>query len=97
MNTYCKSKECKKHNQHKVTQYKKGKDSLAAWGKRCYDHKQSGYGGQTCSLSWEQTSRKMNSSCHFSFRHIFKLWFICVLHLLKAIFLFGGDILFELP
>ncbi|GMY33085.1 60S ribosomal protein L44-like [Fagus crenata] len=35
--TYCKSKECKKHTLHKVTQYKKGKDSLA----------QSGYGGQT--------------------------------------------------
>jgi ribosomal protein L44E len=32
---------------HKVTQYKKGKDSLAAQGKRRYDRKQSGYGGQT--------------------------------------------------
>jgi large subunit ribosomal protein L44e len=30
-----------------VTQYKKGKDSLAAQGKRRYDRKQSGYGGQT--------------------------------------------------
>lgn len=45
--TYCKSKECKKHTLHKVTQYKKGKDSLAAQGKRRYDWKQSGYGGQT--------------------------------------------------
>ena len=32
---------------HKVTQYKKGKDSLSAQGKRRYDRKQSGYGGQT--------------------------------------------------
>ena len=32
---------------HKVTQYKKGKDSLAAQGKRRYDRKQKGYGGQT--------------------------------------------------
>ncbi|XP_010450063.1 PREDICTED: 60S ribosomal protein L36a-like [Camelina sativa] len=40
-NTYCKNKECKKHTLHKVTQYKKGKDSLAAQGKRRY------YGGQT--------------------------------------------------
>ncbi|KAI0251940.1 ribosomal protein L44-domain-containing protein [Lactifluus subvellereus] len=32
---------------HKVTQYKKGKDSLAVQGKRRYDRKQSGYGGQT--------------------------------------------------
>ncbi|KAL1553417.1 40s ribosomal protein L44e [Salvia divinorum] len=45
--TYCKSKECKKHTLHKVTQYKKGKDSLAVQGKRRYDRKQSGYGGQT--------------------------------------------------
>ncbi|XP_010274896.1 PREDICTED: 60S ribosomal protein L44-like [Nelumbo nucifera] len=45
--TYCKSKECRKHTVHKVTQYKKGKDSLSAQGKRRYDRKQSGYGGQT--------------------------------------------------
>lgn len=45
--TYCKGKDCKKHTQHKVTQYKKGKDSLRAQGKRRYDRKQSGYGGQT--------------------------------------------------
>ena len=73
-------RECKKHALHKVTQYKKGKDSLyvQGWvsgisilsgfltsisplrrpcakffffsliaGKRRYDRKQSGYGGQT--------------------------------------------------
>lgn len=45
--TYCKHKTCKKHTPHKVTQYKKGKDSLSAQGKRRYDRKQSGYGGQT--------------------------------------------------
>ncbi|CCM05113.1 uncharacterized protein FIBRA_07320 [Fibroporia radiculosa] len=56
--TYCKGKQCRKHttdvkgqagycSPHKVTQYKKGKDSLAAQGKRRYDRKQSGYGGQT--------------------------------------------------
>ncbi|KAL0240408.1 60S ribosomal protein L44 [Cryptococcus tetragattii IND107] len=45
--TYCKGKACKKHTPHKVTQYKKGKDSLSAQGKRRYDRKQSGYGGQT--------------------------------------------------
>uniref|UniRef100_G1Q4M2 Ribosomal protein L36a n=1 Tax=Myotis lucifugus TaxID=59463 RepID=G1Q4M2_MYOLU len=41
--TFC--KECGKHQPHKVTQYKKDKDSLFAQGKRCYDRKQSGYGG----------------------------------------------------
>ncbi|KAK2811349.1 hypothetical protein FQN50_002226 [Emmonsiellopsis sp. PD_5] len=45
--TYCKSKECRKHTQHKVTQYKAGKASTFAQGKRRYDRKQSGYGGQT--------------------------------------------------
>merc|ERR1712227_1092490 len=45
--TYCASKDCKKHTIHKVTQYKAGKASLYAQGKRRYDRKQSGYGGQT--------------------------------------------------
>ncbi|XP_028643939.1 60S ribosomal protein L36a-like [Grammomys surdaster] len=40
-------KKCGKHQPHKVTQYKKGKDSLYAQGKRRYDRKQSDYGGQT--------------------------------------------------
>lgn len=45
--TYCKGRQCKKHTLHKVTQYKTGKASLFAQGKRRYDRKQSGYGGQT--------------------------------------------------
>jgi large subunit ribosomal protein L44e len=36
-----------KHTVHKVTQYKAGKASLFAQGKRRYDRKQQGYGGQT--------------------------------------------------
>ncbi|KAB0349799.1 hypothetical protein FD754_014656 [Muntiacus muntjak] len=44
--TFC--KKCGKHQPHKVTQYKKGKDSLYAQGKRRYDRKQSGYGGLEC-------------------------------------------------
>ncbi|KAF3814624.1 hypothetical protein GH733_016902 [Mirounga leonina] len=39
--TFC--KKCGKHQPHKVTQYKKGKDSLYAQGKRRYDRKQRGY------------------------------------------------------
>ncbi|KAJ4818681.1 60S ribosomal protein L44 [Rhynchospora pubera] len=45
--TYCSNKACRKHTLHKITQYKKGKDNLSAQGKRRYDRKQSGYGGQT--------------------------------------------------
>ncbi|CAN8070630.1 unnamed protein product [Agarophyton chilense] len=45
--TLCIGASCKKHTLHKVTQYKKGKDSLYAQGKRRYDRKQAGFGGQT--------------------------------------------------
>lgn len=45
MKTHC--KKCNKHTGHKVSQYKKGKDSLIRQGKRRYDAKQSGFGGQT--------------------------------------------------
>ncbi len=43
--TYC--NKCLLHTVHKVAQYKKGKESKAAQGRRRYDRKQSGYGGQT--------------------------------------------------
>ncbi|XP_022079266.1 60S ribosomal protein L44-like isoform X2 [Acanthaster planci] len=43
--TYC--KKCKHHKMHKVTQYKAGKASVHVQGKRRYDRKQTGYGGQT--------------------------------------------------
>ena len=43
--TFCRF-NCKKHTQHKVTQYKKGKESTCAQGRRRYDNKQSGFGGQ---------------------------------------------------
>ena len=40
--TYCPYKDCKTHTPHKVAQYKKGKESTAAQGRRRYDRKQSG-------------------------------------------------------
>lgn len=45
--TYCAGKKCRKHQVHKVTQYKAGKASNFAQGKRRYDSKQMGFGGQT--------------------------------------------------
>lgn len=51
--TYCKHKDCRNHQKWKVTQYKKGKDSLYAQGKRRYDRKQSGFGGQTVKSTLE--------------------------------------------
>lgn len=44
---YCKGKKCRKHQTFKVSIYKKGADRKFALGKRRYDRKQSGYGGQT--------------------------------------------------
>lgn len=40
--TYCPYKTCRTHTTHKVAQYKKGKESTAAQGRRRYDRKQSG-------------------------------------------------------
>jgi len=45
--TFCNSKKCQKHTLHKVSQYKVGKASIFAQGKRRYDRKQKGFGGQT--------------------------------------------------
>jgi len=45
--TYCAGRKCRKHTVHKVTQYKAGKASNFAQGKRRYDSKQMGFGGQT--------------------------------------------------
>jgi len=46
-NTFCSHRDCRSHKKHKVTQYKAGKASLYAQGKRRYDAKQKGFGGQT--------------------------------------------------
>jgi large subunit ribosomal protein L44e len=45
--TFCAGPKCRKHTMHKVTQYKSGKASPFAQGRRRYDRKQQGFGGQT--------------------------------------------------
>merc|ERR1712065_10496 len=45
--TFCPGKRCRSHQWHKVSQYKIGRASLFAQGKRRYDMKQKGFGGQT--------------------------------------------------
>jgi len=45
--TFCKSKLCRKHTLHRITQYKKGRDSMHRQGRRRYNIKQQSYGGQT--------------------------------------------------
>merc|ERR1712012_818809 len=44
-NTYCGA--CKKHCKMKVTQYKKSQESKFAQGRRRYDRRQQGFGGQS--------------------------------------------------
>ena len=44
---HCPDERCKTHKSFKVVQYKAGKARLLAQGKRRYDKKQSGYGGQS--------------------------------------------------
>ncbi|XP_014447584.1 60S ribosomal protein L36a-like [Tupaia chinensis] len=50
--TFC--KKCGKHQPPKVTQHRKGKDSLCAQGQWRYDRRQRGYGGQTKPIFWKQ-------------------------------------------
>ncbi|XP_032109725.1 60S ribosomal protein L36a-like [Sapajus apella] len=54
-------KKCGKHQPHKVTQHKKGKDPLYAQGKQCYDRKHSGYAGETKAIFWKtaKTTKKI--------------------------------------
>ncbi|XP_032208685.1 60S ribosomal protein L36a-like, partial [Mustela erminea] len=47
-------KKCGKHQPHKVTQYKKGKDSLYSQGKWHYDRKQGGCVGQMKPIFWKK-------------------------------------------
>ncbi|KAF5918532.1 hypothetical protein HPG69_006872 [Diceros bicornis minor] len=61
--TFCKS--CGQYRPHKVTQYKKGKDTLHAQGKQCYIKKQRSYDLRECWLSrdanilnWERIRRE---------------------------------------
>lgn len=78
-NTFCPAKICGKHTKHKVTQYKKGKDSLFAQGKRRYDRKQQGYGGQTKPIFRKKakTTRKIVlmltcQECKYKHQHVLK-------------------------
>ncbi|CAF5047429.1 unnamed protein product, partial [Rotaria magnacalcarata] len=51
---FCKGKACRKHTLHKVSQYKKIKESKHAQGRRRYDIKQKGSGGQKKSIFWKK-------------------------------------------
>ena len=44
VSTYC--PKCKKHVEHSVALYRKGRDRSLAEGNRRYERKQEGYGGQ---------------------------------------------------
>lgn len=69
--TFCKGK-CKKHTMHKVTQYKKGKDSIFVQGKRRYDRKQRGFGGQTKPIFRKKVNAKVNNEFFFYWEGVYK-------------------------
>lgn len=77
--TYCPGKECRKHQLHRVSQYKTGKASNFAQGKRRYDMKQAGFGGQTKPVFHKKakTTKKITlrlecTSCHYKSQRAMK-------------------------
>merc|ERR1712241_655213 len=69
--TFCRYKECKRHTQHKVTQYKAGKRNPKALGERRYHMKLRGFGGQpkpvfrkAAKTTKKQVLRMECQSCH---------------------------------
>lgn len=58
--TFC--KKCKCHKLHKVTQYKKSKERKSAQGRRRYDRKQQGFGGQTKPIFRKKVNESNNQS-----------------------------------
>jgi large subunit ribosomal protein L44e len=52
---HCPDERCKAHKEFKIVQYKAGKARLFAQGKRRYDSKQAGYGGQTKPIFHKKT------------------------------------------
>ncbi|CAD6225813.1 unnamed protein product [Miscanthus lutarioriparius] len=97
--TYCKNKECRKHTLHKVTQYKKGKDSLSAQGKRRYDRKQSGYGGQTKPVFHKKakTTKKIVlklqcQSCKHYSQHAIKVLTTMLCYFVSSSVFYSGEV-----
>merc|ERR1712008_488842 len=53
--------KCRKHETFKITQYKAGKALVVAQGKRRYDRKQAGFGGQTKPVFHKKAKTKKNT------------------------------------
>ena len=56
--TFCPHPDCKSHKMFKVTQYKKSQESKQAQGRRRYDRKQQGFGGQSKPILRKKVSSK---------------------------------------
>ncbi len=71
VNTYC--PKCKKHTEHVLSIYKKGKERALAQGNRRYKRKQEGYGGQrkpklikTAKTTKKQTFKLKCKTCGYT-------------------------------
>ena len=66
---YCPDSRCKGHKEFKVTQYKKSQESKFAQGRRRYDRKQQGFGGQSKPI----LRKKVKIILHYA-PETFKVW-----------------------
>lgn len=66
--TFC--KKCKCHKLHKVTQYKKSKERKCCQGRRRYDRKQQGFGGQSKPIFRKKVRFQSHYSQFFSIFHL---------------------------
>jgi large subunit ribosomal protein L44e len=70
--TFCKGKTCRKHTLHKITQYKRSRERRHSQGRRRYNVKQQGNGGQKRPIFHKKskTTKKIVlrmecSECHY--------------------------------
>merc|ERR1712008_426950 len=69
----CYCRKCKKHQKFKVSQYKPGKASKVAQGKRRYDMRQRGFRGQTRPVFKKNTKKiSVKNKCTVCQMTIFK-------------------------
>ena len=74
--TYC--AKCNKHQKFKVTQYKKSQESKFAQGRRRYDRKQQGFGGQSKPILRKKVREIGLSISHACFAIVLILhWYLC--------------------
>ena len=76
--TYCPDKKCRGHFKHKVSQYKKGKEGVNTQGRRRYDIKQRGFGGQKKPVFKKKAKVTKKITLKLECSHCKKKRFLCI-------------------